>query len=123
MYQRYKNLREEQNLPVSNLNFNFRGFQYNRFGRISGMAKLFLQHKPDLLRFFETHVDEHSNQLVLALSNYFQNSWFELGCQVFSMFGDLLINPLCQLLGIDQFAKIKNPDRNWAGVKSFLRKA
>ena len=116
LYQRYKNWREEQNLPVSN----FKGFQSNRFGRISSMAKLFLQHKPDLLRFFETHVDEHSNQLVLALSNYFQNSWFELGCQVFSMFGDLLINPLCQLLGIDQFAKIKNPDRNWAGVKSFF---
>ena len=116
LYQRYKDWREEQNLPVSN----FKGFQSNRFGRISSMAKLFLQHKPDLLRFFETHVDEHSNQLVLALSNYFQNSWFELGCQVYSMFGDLLINPLCQVLGIDQFSKIKNPDRNWAGVKSFF---
>ena len=79
------------------------------------MAQLFLQHKPDLLRFFETHVYEHSNHLVLALSNYFQNSWFELGCQVYSMFGDLLINPLCQ------FSKIKNPDRNWAGVKSFFK--
>ena len=79
LYQRYKEWREDQELPVSN----FKGFQSNRFGRTSNMAKLFISHKKDLLAFFETHVDEHSNQLVLALSKYFQNSWFDLGCQVF----------------------------------------
>ena len=84
------------------------------------MAELFLKHKPDLIRFFESHVDEHSNQLVLALSKYFQNEWFELGCQVYSIFGQKLISPLCELLGIDHYGRVKNKDRNWEGVKNFF---
>ena len=84
------------------------------------MAKLFLEHKSELIRFFESHVDEHSNQLVLALSKYFQNSWFELGCQVYSVFGEKLVSPLCNLLGIDEYGRVENKNRIWAGVKCFF---
>jgi hypothetical protein len=34
-----------------------------RFGRIATLAKRFLQHREDLIRFFDQCVDEHANKL------------------------------------------------------------
>ena len=57
--------------------------------------------------------------LFLALSCYIQSEWFEAGCKVFSFFGDQLIQPLCEILGVDENKKVKRDDRNWVGIKLF----
>ena len=48
----------------------FKGFVSNRFGRIAEIAKYFIDNKCAILKFFRERVDEHSNQLVLAVSVY-----------------------------------------------------
>ena len=45
----------------------FKGFVSNRFGRIAEIAKYFIDNKCAILEFFRERVDEHSNQLVLAV--------------------------------------------------------
>ena len=100
----------------------FKGFQSNRIGRIAFLASLYLEHKIDLLRFFEEIVDENSNKLVLALSDYLSSEWFSSGCEIFKSIGYLIINPLCDILGIDDFGKTKRDDRNWQCVKDFFEK-
>ena len=97
LYQEYKNWRNENNLESSN----FKGFRSNRFGRISGMATLYLKHKNDLVNYFDSTVNENSNMLVLASHLYFYNDRFDLGCKVYSFFGTMLIEPLMSILGID----------------------
>ena len=100
----------------------FKGFQSNRIGRIAFLASLFLEHKKDLLRFFEETVDENSNKLVLALSDYMSSEWFSTGCEIYKSIGNLIINPLCDILGIDDFGKVKRDDRNWQSLKEFFEK-
>ena len=97
----------------------FKGFQSNRFGRTAKMAELFLQHKEQLKHFFEEAVDEKSNLLVQAMSVYINSEWFELACQVYTVFGQEVIQPLCDILGIDTGGNIQREDRNWSGVKLF----
>ena len=89
-----------------------KGIQSNRIGRIAFHASLYLEHKIDL-RFFEETVDENSKKFVLALSDYLSSEWFSTGCKIFKSIGYLIINPLCDILGIDDFGKTKLDDRNW----------
>ena len=119
LYMQYKTWRSEKELENKG---SFKGFQSNRIGRITFLASLYLEHKIDLLRFFEETVDENSNKLVLALSDYLSSEWFSTGCEVYKSFGHLIINPLCNILGIDEFGKTKRDDRNWQCVKDFFEK-
>ena len=50
-------------------------------------------------------VDENSKKLVLALSDYLSSEWFSTGCEIFKSIGYFIINPLCDILGIDDFLK------------------
>ena len=63
LYMRYKNWRKENDLDTTG----FKGFQSNRFGRTPELARIFLLHRDELIRFFEETVEENSNLLVLAL--------------------------------------------------------
>ena len=112
----YKEWRKEKG-TVSD---SFLGFRSNRFGRTAYLATLFVKHKVDLQNFFDETVDEHSNKLVLALSMYLKSEWFTLGCEVYSVFQKIIITPLCELLGIDEFSTVVRPDRNWVGIKDFF---
>ena len=116
LYMRYKNWRKENDLDTTG----FKGFQSNRFGRTPELARIFLLHRDELIRFFEETVEENSNLLVLALSEYINSEWFELGCKIYRVFDDLLVRPLCDILGIDNFGKQDRDDRNWSGVKIFF---
>ena len=115
LYMRYKQFREKNNLDSDS----FKGFQANRFGRTSKMADKFLEHKECLIQFFDEVVDEQSNLLVQAMSTYIKSPWFELGCSVYSTFGHEIIQPICDILGIDDSGKVYRDDRNWHGVKQF----
>ena len=55
----YKKWRKAEGLDK----IDFEDFSSNRFGRIATLAKRFLQHREDLIHFFEQCVDEHSNKL------------------------------------------------------------
>ena len=116
LYMRYKNWRKENDLDTTG----FKGFQSNRFGRTPELARIFLLHRDELIRFFDETVEENSNLLVLALSEYINSEWFELGCKIYKVFDDLLVRPLCDILGIDNFGKQERDDRNWSGVKIFF---
>ena len=116
LYMRYKIWRTENDLDTAD----FKGFQSNRFGRTPELASLFLVHRDDLIRFFDETVDENSNMLVLALSQYINSEWFQLGCKIYNVFDDLITRPLCEILGIDKFGKQERDDRNWVGVKKFF---
>ena len=120
LYQQYKDWREEQDLPISN----FKGFCSNRFGRTAFLASLFLEHSMDLKEYWDTCVDENSNKLVLALNSYFDNEWFFLGCQVYSKFNEVIIQPLCNILGIDEDGEktSTSSERSWDGIKEFFDK-
>ena len=115
LYMRYKQWRTENNLEAKS----FKGFQSNRFGRTSQMAELFLKHKADLITFFNEVVDEKSNLLIQAMDTYIKSDWFELGCTIYSAFNGEIIQPLCDILGIDESSKIYPEDRNWSGVRRF----
>ena len=119
LYMQYKSWRDEHGLERKD---SFKGFQSNRIGRIAFLASLYLEHKNDLLKFFEETVDENSNRLVLALSDYMSSDWFSTGCEVYKSIENLIIKPLCDILGIDDFGKAKRDDRNWLGVKDFFEK-
>ena len=119
LYMQYKIWRSEKGLEYK---VSFKGFQSNRIGRIAFLASLFLEHKKDLLKFFEETVDENSNKLVLALSDYMSSEWFSTGCEIYKSIGNLIINPLCDILGIDDFGKVKRDDRNWQSLKEFFEK-
>jgi hypothetical protein len=49
--------------------------------------------------------------LFVALSSYILFEWFEVGCRVFSFYGEKLIQPLCEILGVDDEKKVKRDDR------------
>ena len=87
LYMRYKEWCKENNYSANS----FKGFKSNRFGRIGKMAELFLQHKEQLKIFFTEVVDEKSNLLVQAMSTYIHSEWFELACQVYSVFSQQVI--------------------------------
>ena len=116
LYSAYKSWRTENGKTTKD----FLGFNGNRFGRPTELAILFLDHKADLLEYFHDNVDENSNQLVLAVLAYMESDWFEIGCRVYKEIGSLLVSPLKEVLGIDKFAKEKNKERNWLGVKKFF---
>ena len=121
LYQQYKDWREEQDLPISN----FKGFCSNRFGRTAFLASLFLEHSMDLKEYWDTCVDENRNKVVLALNSYFDNEWFFLGCQVYSKFNEVIIQPLCNILGIDEDGEktSTSSERSWDGIKEFFDKS
>ena len=115
LYMQYKMWRNENELETKD----FVGFKSNRFGRIVHLASLFLSHKDNLQKFFSEVIDENSNRLFLVLSCYIHSEWFEVGCKVFCFFGEKIVKPLCEILGIDESKKQKRKDRNWNGVKTF----
>ena len=86
--------------------------------RISWGFGLFLIHKEDLKKFLNDVIEETSNRLFLALVCYIHSEWFEIGCRVFSFFGEKLVKSLCEVLGTSQ----KREDRNWKGLKAFNEK-
>ena len=73
----------------------------NRFGRILDLSNEFLKHRDALIAFFEAVVDENANKLVLAVHTFLLNPWFLCSSEIYSVIGDILINPLMELLGID----------------------
>ena len=103
LYMQYKTWRTEKELEIKG---SFKGFQSNRIDRIAYLASLYIEHKIDLLRFFEETLD-NSNKLVLALTDYLSSEWFSTGCEIFKSIGYFIINPLCDILGIDEFVKTK----------------
>ena len=50
------------------------------------------------------------------------SEWFSTGCEIYKSIGNLIINPLCDILGIDDFGKVKRDDRNWQSLKEFFEK-
>ena len=99
----------------------FKGFISNRFGRIAELAKTYLKLKEHILKFFEAVVDENSNKLVLAVSTYIQNDWFQCCTEVYSLIADWVIFPIMDLLGIDKQQDHRNENRNWVGVREFFK--
>ena len=73
------------------------------------------------LSFFRERVDEHSNQLVLAVSVYMVSEWFNTCARIYTIIGEKLIFPYMDLLGIDKAQKVKNPNRNWNGIRNFFK--
>ena len=61
---------DTSNLSSKLIHEGFKGFQFNRFGRIGKLSTELVHHKPLLDKFFEEQEDEHSNKLVLAVSCY-----------------------------------------------------
>lgn len=116
LYSTYKLWRSKEGLE----NSNFKGFSENRFGMKSFLAKLFLEQKQDLVKFFNHVVDENSNKLVLAVSTFINSEWFQLSCQVYATFHNVLIQPLMLLLGIDDKSN-KKIDRSWKLVNNFFK--
>ena len=117
LYMQYKVWRSEKGLEVKDT---FKGFQSNRIGRIAHLASLFIQHRNDLISFFDEVVDENSNRLVLCLFDYLRSGWFKTGCEIYNDFNNIIIGPLCDILGIDKYGEMKRMDRNWIGVKNFF---
>ena len=72
-------------------------------------------------RYFEEEVDENTNKLLLALSVYFDSEWFTWGCKVYNTFEAIIIQPSCELLGIDKFKDIHHESRNWISIKAFFK--
>ena len=60
----------------------FEDFSSNRFGRTSTLAKRFLQHRDDLIQFFEQCVDENANKLgkITSFQNFLYILHFSFGC-------------------------------------------
>ena len=112
----YKNWRKKQGLETNQ----FKGFSSNRFGRTVTLAKLFVEHRDDLVQFFDQCVDENANKLVLAVSGYITSDWMLMCSKAYSLIGEMFILPLCDILGIDQSRKTHRTDRTWPGVKNFL---
>ena len=73
------------------------------------------------MQYFSENIDESSNKLVLALPAYFKSEWFSVGCEVYKVFEDKLIKPICLMLGVDDYGKVEMENRNWIGVQEFYR--
>ena len=101
----------------------FRGFVANRFGRIAENARQFISYKHLILDFFDEIVDQNSNKLVLAVSNYIQNEWFIMCSDIYSKIGSMLIFPMMSLFGIDSKKGMKHKEPHWTQVKSFSKKS
>ena len=100
----------------------FRGFVANRFGRIAENARQFVSHKDLILEFFDEVVDQNSNKLVLAVSNYIQNEWFIMCSDIYSMIGSMLIFPMMTLFGIDsKKGGTKHEEPHWTQVREFFK--
>ena len=98
----------------------FKGFDANRFGRITEIAKEFLSRRLSIIDFFNATVDENANKLVLAVSTYIQSGWFLCCLEVYSMLGNDIILPLMNVLGIDDCDDSEEYERSWDGVKNFF---
>ena len=72
-----------------------------------------MHHRDDLLRFFDSNVDENSNQL-----RTFDVSGSQLDVRFHrnSKKSSLSI----KLLGMDEDKKVKNEKRSWDGAEEFL---
>ena len=97
LYNEFKEWTSANNFDTAS----FRGFVSNRFGRILDLSNEFLKHRDALIAFFEAVVDENANKLVLAVHTFLLNPWFLCSSEIYSVIGDILINPLMELLGID----------------------
>ena len=123
LYKDYKRFLKEQKESTAGeevckaLEDNFLGFQSNRFGRISHLSTIILKHKDLLQKFFDENVDENANKLVLACNAFLNSRWFFLCCEVSSKFGECLVIPILQALGIDKYKDVKSEYRSWSGIK------
>lgn len=101
----------------------FKKFQSNRFGRQVQLSKLFVMHRPLILKFFEDTVDESDNRLFLASFCYLNSDWFFTCCKIASRFSDSFVEPLMEILGIDQYHDKPSTDypRTWLGLKYFFK--
>ena len=66
-------------------------------------------------------MDHNSNKLVLAVSTYIQNDWFNLCSRVYERLGFILIFSLMQLLEINKAKEVKREDRNRPGIREFFK--
>ena len=60
-----------------------------------------------VIRFFNECVDENSNKLLRAIAAYVSSEWFKTCVIIDSEFDQLIMVPLKEALGIDEFAKVK----------------
>ena len=74
-----------------------------------------------ILDFFDEIVDQNSNKLVLAVSNYIQNEWFIMCSDIYSKIGSMLIFPMMTLFGIDSKKGVKHKEHHWTQVKEFFK--
>lgn len=101
----------------------FKGYAFNRFGRICKSAQLFLEFKDVTKDFFREQVDASANLLVECCTAYIDNEWIDECAEIHTTVAGIFTFPYMELLGIDEKAgAAKNPDRNWPGVKTFLLK-
>ena len=45
------------------------------------------------------------SKLLLALTAYLDKPWFCQDCNIYKTFNDIIIKPLCRILGVDQAKK------------------
>lgn len=84
------------------------------------MAIVYFQIYENGCLFYKTNIIYICTRLVLAVGTFIRSDWFSMGCSVYKIFSDILITPLCQILGIDKHGKIQRDDRNWKGMKVFF---
>ena len=72
------------------------------------------------MQFFSDVVDINSNKLVLPVSTYIQNDWFQLCAEAYAEVRDILIFPIIDLLGVDDCKLITDDELSWVGVQKFF---
>ena len=99
----------------------FKGFGGgNRFGRVSYLAKIYIDHHPLLIKFFEDVVIVNQNKLFSACNAYIHSDWFFMCCKISSVFNSALVSPLLEALGIDHGKDVKSVYRSWKGIREFF---
>ena len=107
-------------LAAKTLKAQFKGFGANRFGRISHLAHIFIEHQPLIIKFFEDLVNTNQNKLFAACNAYLRSPWFAMCCRVSAVFNTSLVVPLLEALGIDEGKYFKSQYRSWEGIRSFF---
>ena len=52
---------------------------------------------------------------------YMVSEWFNTCARIYTIIGEKLIFLYMDLLGIDKAQKVKNPNRNWYGIRNFFK--
>ena len=72
------------------------------------------------MNFLIDVVDTNANKLVLAVSTYIHNEWFEY-CTNFYKEGEMKIFPLIELQGFNDQALQLGHHHSWTGVREFFK--